>query len=54
METKSINKIKLPKKIVETIVEKYIESRVEDLLPSYYEELIKNLMAKKVRVDMFI
>ena len=47
METKSINKIKLPKKIVETIVEKYIESRVEDLLPSYYEELIKNLMAKK-------
>lgn len=47
METKSINKIKLPKKIVETIVEKYIESRVEDLLPSYYEELIKNLIAKK-------
>ena len=47
METKSINKIKLPKKIVETIVEKYIESRVEDLLPSYYEELVKNLMAKK-------
>lgn len=47
MDTKSINKIKLPKKTVENIVEKYIKDRVENLIPNYYENLVENLMVKK-------
>lgn len=47
MDTKSINKIKLPKKTVENIVEKYIKDRVEKLITDYYEALVENLMSKK-------
>lgn len=43
MDIKSVKKIKLPKNIVENVAENYVKTRIEELVPNYYGQLVKKL-----------
>lgn len=47
MDTKSINKLKLPKKDIDNIINNYIKEKVDTLVPIYYKTLVEELKIKK-------